>query len=338
MKQTLIAALCLISVNLLAQQDTLYFNSGERIIGEIKSLEMGNMKFDTDEMGVVNVDWDDVARLKSFGLYEITLKNRTKHFGTFDFGDSAKHILLVEETGTRVTINPEEVISVGSIETSFRSKIDGSLSIGLSYTKASDVLQYNAGGRISFKDKKLYTQLSGSIVVTEQETKANTRKSNLNYNLRYSFVRRWFVGMALGAEQNYELGLDQRLTGGFAIGNDFVYTQVHRLYGQVGSIINVERAVDSAAVKQSFEGAISAGYLLYNSGIKDLYLDVNVITYPSFTITDRWRGEININPKIEIIADLNFGLSYYYIFDTKPLVETASEQDWGVLTTLSYSF
>lgn len=319
-------------------QDTIYFHSGERAVGELQSLDMGKLKFDSDDMGVVKVDIEDIASITTSGLFEVVFKDRTRHFGTFAPGDSAGVINLVEESGNIIPIDANELVTILGLEQGFWSKIDGSLDAGLNYTKASEVLQYNFGGRVTFKDKKWFTQISGSLVVTEQENSPNTRKSDAGWILKYSVIKRTYVAAQVRTEENSALGLDRRLVLGGAIGNDFVYTNVHRLYAQAGANSNFERAIDSADIIRSAEGLLAVGYLLYNSGVRDFYLDINATAYPSFDIAGRWRGEININPKVEIISDLNLGLQYYYIFDTEPVVETASSEDWGILSTLSYSF
>ena len=52
-------------------RDTVILRSGHPVIGEIKSLRRGNLEFDTDEMDLVNIDWDDVALLISHSFFEV---------------------------------------------------------------------------------------------------------------------------------------------------------------------------------------------------------------------------------------------------------------------------
>jgi hypothetical protein len=42
--------------------DIMLFKNGDRLTGEVKSLDRGKVSFDTDAMGVIKVEWDDIAR------------------------------------------------------------------------------------------------------------------------------------------------------------------------------------------------------------------------------------------------------------------------------------
>ncbi len=316
--------------------DTVIFANGDRITGEIKSLDLGKLKMSSDETGTIAVDWDDVVLINTPNDFEMSLKDHTEFFGSLGKA-SPGFVELRGHEGNRI-IPILDLVSMKKVERGFWPKVDGSIEAGISFTKASQVLQYNLGGKISYRNKRLTTALGGSMIVTEQEELQNTRKSDLEFTVQYTVVRRWYLAFNTGLGQNTELGLDLRIKGGLGIGNDFVYTNAHRFYGTVGSVINSERAIDSVDFVTSSEGVATIGYLLFNSGVKNLYIDANATVYPSFTIPGRYRGEVNVNPKIEIINNLNLGFRYYYQFDTRPVSEAASTEDWGIISTLSYSF
>ncbi|UTW62502.1 DUF481 domain-containing protein [bacterium SCSIO 12741] len=316
--------------------DTIVFANGDRLTGEIKSLDMGKLKFDTDESGVIALDWDDVSWISSPNDFEMSLRDHSEFFGTL--GRAAPGYVELRGTRETRTVALMELVSMKKVERGFWPKVDGSLEAGFSFTKASQVLQYNLGGKISYRNQRLTAEMGGSMIVTEQEELQNTRKSDLNLTVQYTLVKRWYVAVNSGLGQNSELGLDLRVKGGVGLGNDFIYTNAHRFHGTVGTIVNAERAIDSTDYVTSSEGVATIGYLLFNSGVKDFYVDANATVYPSFSIPGRYRGEININPKVEIVNNLKFGFRYYYQFDTRPVSEAASTEDWGVISTLSYSF
>jgi hypothetical protein len=323
---------------LASKQDTVYFKNGDRITGEIKSMDVGKMQFKTDEMKTVNIDWDDIKTFNSPSHFNVTKDDRTMVFCRFGFADSAGAVNLLMDDGSSEPIILDDIVAIGKVKDGFWEKIDGRLDAGLNYTKASEVLSYNFGGRISFKNKRWVFALSGQNITTEQSERPTQVNQNAGAEINYKFIRRWYVVGAQRWERNTGLDLDSRWSTGAGIGNDFVYTAVHRLYGIAGVNMNLERAIDSATVQQSAEGAVSLGYLLYNSGFKDFYMDVNVTIYPGITIPERTRGRVDIAPKVEVISDLKLGLEYYYLFDTQPLTETAAREDFGILASLYYTF
>jgi len=64
---TLIAALISTSMPAIAadKTDILVFVNGDRLTGEVKSLERGRLRFNTDATGTIAIEWDDVAQISS---------------------------------------------------------------------------------------------------------------------------------------------------------------------------------------------------------------------------------------------------------------------------------
>ena len=51
--------------------DTLWLRNGDRLVGEIKRLSRALLKYSTDDLGTVSVEWDKVDRLVSPASFEI---------------------------------------------------------------------------------------------------------------------------------------------------------------------------------------------------------------------------------------------------------------------------
>ncbi len=45
--------------------DVVIFNNGDRLTGEVKSLERGRLRFKTDATDTISIEWGDVAYLSS---------------------------------------------------------------------------------------------------------------------------------------------------------------------------------------------------------------------------------------------------------------------------------
>jgi hypothetical protein len=53
--------------------DVVTLFNGDRITGEIVSLDRGRLEFKTDDAGTLEIEWDNVARLTADGLFEIAI-------------------------------------------------------------------------------------------------------------------------------------------------------------------------------------------------------------------------------------------------------------------------
>ena len=67
-------------------------------------------------------------------------------------------------------------------------------------------------------------------------------------------------------------------------------------------------------------------------------LDAGIAVFPSLTESGRVRAEADIDSRFEIVEDLFFDLSLYGSYDSKDDPSAPSSYDYGVVTSLGYSF
>ena len=59
---------------------------------------------------------------------------------------------------------------------------------------------------------------------------------------------------------------------------------------------------------------------------------------PSLTQSDRVRADFNLDFKWEVVQDFFFGMELYTSFDSKPASVNASDIDYGVISSVGYSY
>jgi len=59
---------------------------------------------------------------------------------------------------------------------------------------------------------------------------------------------------------------------------------------------------------------------------------------PSLTKSGRVRSELDLRAKYEFVDDLYFELKLYGSYDSQPPSETTEKSDYGLVTSLGYSF
>jgi len=67
-------------------------------------------------------------------------------------------------------------------------------------------------------------------------------------------------------------------------------------------------------------------------------ISMSLAVFPSISDWGRWRGDLNINLRREIISDFFFDLLLYFNYDSDPPSDTASTNDFGQVTSLGWSF
>ena len=63
--------------------DIVILANGDAVTGEIKGLEFGSLRYSTDSMGTVSIDWEDITSVQSDQSLQIELTDGRRYFGSF---------------------------------------------------------------------------------------------------------------------------------------------------------------------------------------------------------------------------------------------------------------
>jgi len=332
--------LCLIgiySTTLAQKNDTVYFLNGDKITGEIKSFKYGYMTYKTYGVSTVKIKLDKIATFHSKKNFEIIFKEGRRRYGSFSKADLEKFVNIVTMNDTILT-PLQEVVEITPIKNRFWKRLSGSVDLGYSYTKASTVSQLNFSSEVKYQQKNYFTDLQLNVNITDQEDRDRTDKNDVTLSFYRRLKKSWFGLGTFSAERNSELGIDLRLQGGLGVGNELIHTNSNNLMAALGIMVNKEWSSDSTEAKINVDG--SAGFVYRVFRFKDPEIDITntFTTFPSLTVSGRWRVNYDIKIKIEIINDLYFSLSFYDNYDSKPPSADASNNDYGVTTSLGYTF
>ncbi len=340
-KSTFSVTLLLIipTVSLFAQKDdTLRLNNNDRITGEIKKLEYGILNFKTSDIGTLNVEWEKIKSIKTKKFFEIYLEDNSKYFGTIDstFTNSPRIRQLMRMEGTDRYL--DLIIKVNPIKKRFLDRIDINLEIGYQYNKGSNVSNFNTGYNFYYRDIRNSYRFNGSNYITDQRNENQQfKKQDINLTYNHYMKRSWRYGVFSTAEQNTELGLELRLLIGADIGKALVQSEKSELELVGGILGNTEESTENTQTK-NIEGKIQMNYRYFIFHNPELSIVSDITAYPSMNVAGRYRIVANFKTKIEIISDLYFNLTFYDNFDSKPPSTTAEKNDWGINTSVSYSF
>src|SRR3954466_10563821 len=62
--------------------DSVWIRNGDRITGEVESLSRALLKYSTDDLGTIYIEWDKVDRISSPTMFEVYLKSGQKFYGS----------------------------------------------------------------------------------------------------------------------------------------------------------------------------------------------------------------------------------------------------------------
>lgn len=331
----IISTVCL---PLLSQRtDLLFLPNGDVITGEIKKLEFGALTYKTDDLGTMTVKWTEVGKLKSTDYFEFILGSGIRIFGSIDTTSEFRIIRILSEEDT-FDIKLLDIIEITPIKGKFLARIDGSVDLGYNFTKGSEVTKFTFTGRVDYRGEQVLSYINIFSDITVQPERDDTRKQDATYSFKYIFSGDLFGNIFIGASQNTELGLESRIFSGIGIGKDFVHNNFHQFLAQIGIMGNRENATEGASSTNNLEAYGVVQYRVFRKNIPKVDLNTTFIAIPSFTVKNRWRLEYDIKAKFELISDFYFSLSFYYQYDNKPPNSKAASFDYGITTSIGYSF
>lgn len=314
--------------------DVITLYNGDRLTGEIKQLYGGLVKLKTDSMGTVQIEWQDMASVKSAYRYEVRTSSDGRFYGTLQ---PAKRPGLLRVIGEEHIDELEwlEVVELRAVDDSLQDRLDIYLSAGYSYTKASSVTQTTLNTDVIYENESSITALKGRTIVTDtnEETTFNndyeiTRKLWKN---RAKFYRNF----RLNYEDNDELGLEHRISAGGGIGRYFIDTHAMRLLMDAGAQATTESSVGEGE-EQNVELYFSGNFAMWRFNSPELDLRAGFDLYPSVTDWGRLRTGLDLNLRWEIIEDLFFDITAWGTTDDR--AESGHESDYGVTTGIGWEF
>ena len=342
MKRLLLKALYLLALFFVtatawaAKTDVVLMKNGDRITGEVKSLDKGLLEFKTDHMGTVLIEWEEIQDVFSNVGQVVELSNGQRFFGPLSATEN-KDIVMVKTEQGEVGISIDDVVTMYPVQAGFWDRLDLSASLGFSWDKASNVGKYNLGIDAMYRHPRFVSRASANSELTTQEGRDDTSRAMVQgTHIAFRQNKRYhsFFG---NVEQNDELGIDLRALVGAGYGIVPIRDQRHWLVLGGGLSVNHEIPVGEESETNLEAVAMFAyDYFRFSHPKRNFRTTFNV--FPSITDFGRWRANSDTTFDLEFITDLFWKMTLFANYDSEPLSKEASQIDYGVTSSVSYKF
>ena len=88
----------------------------------------------------------------------------------------------------------------------------------------------------------------------------------------------------------------------------------------------------------SVEGVLTTSFKLFRYDFPETDIGGSLSLLPSLTKSGRYRAEADLRAKYEFVDDLYFELKVYGSYDSQPPLADSEQSDYGLTTSLGYSF
>lgn len=318
-----------------AKTDIVVLKNGDRITGEVKGLDRGRLKYSTNAMGTIYIEWDDIETLVSNEHHRLQLMSGRRYYGTLSDKGGAE-TLAVPGTRGMDPVPLMKVVRIVPVEDEWKERIDLTVGAGYSYVKASDVTTANIYANTDYVSDERVSSVDFNYDLNDDgdETNTSSRLTGQHKKLRQ---RREYLFLLGQAEQNDELDVDVRALFGGGYGKYFVQNNRRKWLGAAGAGVVYEESGDGEN-NTELEGIFQTAYedFLYDTPKIDLSL--NLYVFPSITDFGRVRSNYDVQLRKEFVEDLFLDFTIGGSYDSDPTSDDASKTDYSVTTGVSYDF
>jgi hypothetical protein len=298
----------------------------------VKSLSRALLKYSTDDLGTIYIEWDKVVRISSRATYEVQLSSGLKYFGTL--GALRDGLMVIGAD----TLALREIVLITPIKGELISRIDGYLDLGFSYQKANKTVQLTSSARVTYRGPRIESVFEITTFREDREDAEETARLSTSLTERFLLANRWNTGFVVGYDRNEELDLAGRgrLVG---FGGRALSRSNHiDLRASAGLVLTRERYFSVDSTSTGVEGLLGIWFAAFRYDHPKLDASVSSQAYPSFTVDGRVRLQNDLRVSYELVKDFMLTVTVFDSFDSKPQAAGVTKNDFGTTLAISWTF
>ena len=305
------------------------------MVGEIKSMDQGVVVVSTDYSDSdFKIEWDEIHKIHTKTSFFITLTKGAKYYGTLkSISESRVNILTVDKKIVKCDLN--EIVYLSPLKKDFLDRLNASIDIGFSLTKANNLRQLTSRSTIGYRAEKWATNATLNAFGSTQDSVESIERGEGKINYIYVLPRVWYVITTISLASNTEQKLDLRINLQLGLGRFIIQTNSAYWGVNLGLNRNVEKYTSETADRDSWEGYLATELNLYDIG--DLDLLTRIMAYPGITEKERFRADITLDTKYDLPYDFYIKIGLTINYDNRP-AEGASETDYILHTGFGWEW
>jgi putative salt-induced outer membrane protein YdiY len=321
--------------------DVVVLKNGDRLTGEIKGMQRGELKIKADYMAeAVRLDWSRVERIESKSTFIISLVNGeliTSVMRLLPTNSDEVANFVIGSSNDALRVHQSDVIRIIPADPAFWKRVEGSIDFGFSYTSGNDQYQTQLTATTTYRTGDHSFTASIDSAFSGQPKAESTTRNQFSFDYRKQLTPRFYVGGLFDLLQSDQQSLKLRTSIGGLIGRNMVQTEQTRLSifgGVVGTREHYSTPTDQP---RSTNADALAGVDFSTFRFKTTDIRSRFSLFPSLTTPGRMRLQATSDLYIKVVKDLYWGFHVYENFDSKPPVR-ADKNELGVSTSLGWKF
>jgi putative salt-induced outer membrane protein YdiY len=289
-------------------------------------------------MGTVELEWLDIVRVESPQGFMVEDVQGNLLYGSIARDPESGYLAVASGDGLTHRVGMPQVARLSQSEERLLDRVHGSFSLGFDYTKSSDITVLSGSFNTNYRGPKSSWNFNVDLNSTRDPTQGTIDRDSIRYGYRWLQPGgRFWTGLT-SVERNEQTGIEARLLVGGGYGNYFLQTASNEVAALVGVAATREWATGQAEDQSSLEAVLGGDWRVFDFASPKTNLTARAVLFPNLTESGRYRTDSSISLRREIITDFYLDLSFYHNYDSDPPDELASTSDYGIVTSLGYSF
>ena len=317
--------LLLLTTMSLAQTDSLVMTNGDVLEGEIKSMNKGVLSIETPYSDKdFAIKWIEIKEVYSTTRFLVTLQDGRRFTALLKTNQEGK-IAIEDQNGLISETTLDEVVDLVGLKSAFWSRVDASIDLGFSFTKANNLRQGTSEIAAGYLGDKWSADLFFNVFRSIQDSISPTRRTESGMNYKYYLPDDWYLMADVNFLANTEQALLARYTSKIGAGKFFIHSN-HSYWGAGGGLsLNFESFTNETPSRSSAEAYAGTEVNLFDTG--DLSLLSTLYVYPSLTESGRIRSDFKTDVKYEFANDFYVKFNLTLNYDNRPAI-TGNETDY----------
>jgi len=352
------AALLLVTIpsSAFAQKtDSVLVRNGDLMVGEMKSLERGQLEFKTDAMSTVYVKWPRIVNVTTQKVFEIELADGSVYFGSLRAGTRDSVVIITDTDSLAITVPTQAVVTLERIKPSFWNALDGNLDLGFDFTQQNSKVDFSLSGEVHyshqgepdasqkglslnrFNSGYAYTKLTYNATYSRQDSTDDIQRFNATLSHLRQLRDRWFWQVAVAGEQNSQLSLDYRGTVTGGVGRFIKQSNKLDLAFWAGPAFAREQYTGESP-DNSIPFVFAGDFEYFIWGTLDTNISSQLSVMPILNDWGRWRINFMLNVSREVLKNFYVTIGVTDAFDSDPTAADANNNDFSFTTSFGWTF
>ena len=318
------------------KSDIIVLKNGNQVNGEIRKLERGMLTLKTDSMSTLEIKWEDVERISSKFIFTVEDTRGNLYVGTLRAADQPRRVHVIGPKPAN-DLNHILIVGIRELEGSLWNRFSGAVEFGYTFTKASDRTQINMSSDLAYRAEILDSSIAYDSNLSHSKGQKDVERDVLTLKGSRNIGRKWLF-FAIGKfEHNLELELDKRKSVLAGPGYKLHRSNRTNMLLLDGMSYTRERYLDQSGVNNA-EGAAGIQFDFFKLYTPKVDLTTTFFLIPNMTTSGRIRAEFNSKLRLEVFSYFTVNFSFYDSYDNHPPSATATKNDYGFVTGVSFSF